>query len=158
MRQLIAGNWKMNGLTAPAASLAEAIREGADRPDCELLVWPLVRRGAQRRMVASSNIRVSSGELAVRAAVDGLGVACVNEFNAEPHLRSGALVRLLESWSPSIDGYFVAYPSRRYMLSPLRALIDMLRAARRSGRRPAPEREPGSGADSVSGTPEPPHR
>jgi triosephosphate isomerase (TIM) len=40
MRSLIAGNWKMNGLTAPSAALAEAIRAAADRPACDLLVCP----------------------------------------------------------------------------------------------------------------------
>ena len=36
MRQLIAGNWKMNGTTAEAAALAEALRGGA--AECDLLV------------------------------------------------------------------------------------------------------------------------
>ena len=38
MRQLIAGNWKMNGTTAEAAALAEALRGGA--AGCDLLVCP----------------------------------------------------------------------------------------------------------------------
>ena len=40
MRQLIAGNWKMNGLTQEAASLAAALRAGADGLGCDLLVCP----------------------------------------------------------------------------------------------------------------------
>jgi triosephosphate isomerase len=40
-RQLIAGNWKMNGLTVPGARLAGAIREAAAAPPpAELLVCP----------------------------------------------------------------------------------------------------------------------
>ena len=38
MRQLIAGNWKMNTTTAQAAALADALRAGA--PGCDLLVCP----------------------------------------------------------------------------------------------------------------------
>ena len=38
MRQLIAGNWKMNGTTAEAASLAAALRQGVE--GCDLLVCP----------------------------------------------------------------------------------------------------------------------
>ena len=38
MRQLIAGNWKMNGTTVEAAALAEALRGGA--AGCDLLVCP----------------------------------------------------------------------------------------------------------------------
>jgi triosephosphate isomerase len=40
MRQLIAGNWKMNGLSAQAASLAAAIMEHAGTAPCDLLVCP----------------------------------------------------------------------------------------------------------------------
>jgi triosephosphate isomerase len=40
MRQLIAGNWKMHGLTAEAAALARDIRAGADGLGCDLLVCP----------------------------------------------------------------------------------------------------------------------
>jgi triosephosphate isomerase (TIM) len=40
MRQLIAGNWKMNGLRAEAISLAQGIRAGAQGMAGELLVCP----------------------------------------------------------------------------------------------------------------------
>jgi triosephosphate isomerase len=40
MRQLIAGNWKMNGLTQQALELVTAIRAGASDLDCDLLVCP----------------------------------------------------------------------------------------------------------------------
>lgn len=40
MRQLIAGNWKMNGLYADAVALASAIREGADGIGCDMLLCP----------------------------------------------------------------------------------------------------------------------
>ena len=40
MRQLIAGNWKMNGLAGEAAALATAIRSGATGLGCEVLVCP----------------------------------------------------------------------------------------------------------------------
>ena len=38
MRQLIAGNWKMNGTTAEAAALASALKAGSS--GCDLLVCP----------------------------------------------------------------------------------------------------------------------
>ena len=39
MRQLVAGNWKMNGLLEEAEALAEALR-GEAAPGCDLLVCP----------------------------------------------------------------------------------------------------------------------
>ncbi len=40
MRQLIAGNWKMNMLLGPARALAAAIRDGAENLPADLLVCP----------------------------------------------------------------------------------------------------------------------
>jgi DNA-binding transcriptional LysR family regulator len=68
----------------------------------------------------------------VRAAVDGLGLAYTIEALAEPLLRSGQLVRVLEDWSPCIEGLFLYYPGHRQVPAALRALIDMIRTARGS--------------------------
>jgi len=40
MRQLIAGNWKMNGLQADGLALARAVREGAEGLGCDLVLCP----------------------------------------------------------------------------------------------------------------------
>ena len=40
MRQLIAGNWKMNGLAGPSVALAQELRDGAAGLACDLLVCP----------------------------------------------------------------------------------------------------------------------
>ena len=40
MRQLIAGNWKMNGLHADGLALARAVRDGATGLVCDLLLCP----------------------------------------------------------------------------------------------------------------------
>jgi DNA-binding transcriptional LysR family regulator len=65
----------------------------------------------------------------VRAAADGLGIAYTIEALAEPFLRSGQVVRVLEDWSPSFEGLFLYYPGHRQVPAALRALIDMIRAA-----------------------------
>jgi DNA-binding transcriptional LysR family regulator len=75
-------------------------------------------------------VMVDNPDLAVRAAVDGLGIAYTIEALAEPFLRSGQLVRVLEGWSPQIEGMFLYYPGHRQVPAPLRALIDMISAPR----------------------------
>ena len=40
MRQMIAGNWKMNGLTGDSVALAKAVAEGEVGLDCDVLVCP----------------------------------------------------------------------------------------------------------------------
>ena len=85
---------------------------------------------------------VNDPDLAVRAAVDGLGIAYTLESLAEPFLRSGQLVRVLEDWSPSFQGLFLYYPGHRQVPAALRALIDMIRAARGSAPSKRPRENP----------------
>jgi len=59
MRQLIAGNWKMNTTTAEAAALAAAIRDGAAGVACDLVVCPpATQLAAVARTLAGTEIAV----------------------------------------------------------------------------------------------------
>jgi len=100
--------------------------------DGDVLVWPFERNGKSRRISVDGRVMVNNADLAVRAAVDGLGIAYTGEALAEPFLRSGQLVRVLEDWSPSFEGLFLYYPGHRQVPAALRALIDMVRTARGS--------------------------
>ena len=94
--------------------------------------WPFERDGRALRISPDGRVMVNDADLAVRAAVDGLGIAYTIEALADPFLRSGQLVRVLEDWSPSFDGLFLFYPGHRQVPAALRTLIDMLRAPRGS--------------------------
>jgi DNA-binding transcriptional LysR family regulator len=104
------------------------------RLDGELFPWPFMREGTRRRIAVHGPVTVNSSELAMRAAIDGLGLAFINDVVAAPFLRSGQLVAMLADWSPSFDGYHLIYSGRRQVPLPLRALIDMLRAQRTAPR------------------------
>jgi DNA-binding transcriptional LysR family regulator len=96
--------------------------------------WPFERNGKSQKTSVGGRVMVNNPDLALRAAVDGLGIAYMIEASAEPFLRSGQLVRVLEDWSPTIEGLFLYYPGRRQVPAALRALIDMIRT---SSSRPA---------------------
>ena len=69
MRQLIAGNWKMNGLAAPAAGLALALRQGAAGLACDLLVCPPATvLAAVARALAGSAVAVGGQDCHAAAA------------------------------------------------------------------------------------------
>jgi DNA-binding transcriptional LysR family regulator len=95
--------------------------------------WLFERDGKSRQTSVNGRVIVNDTDLAVRAAVDGLGIAYSIEALADPFLRSGQLLRVLEDWSPSFEGLFLYYPGHRQVPVALRALIDMLRSARGSG-------------------------
>ncbi len=99
-------------------------RRGADG---SLYEWPFERAGQSRTVAVAGPVIVNHPELAVRAAVDGLGIAYTIEAIAEPFLRSGQLVRVLEEWTPSFEGLFMYYPGHRQVPAALRALIDIIR-------------------------------
>ncbi|QNH14820.1 LysR family transcriptional regulator [Xanthomonas sp. SI] len=66
-------------------------------------------------------------DLAVDAAVGGLGVIHLFEDWLRPHLDSGALQPVLEPWWQSFSGPFLYYPGRRHLPAPLRAFVDFIR-------------------------------
>jgi DNA-binding transcriptional LysR family regulator len=96
-------------------------------PDGGLFEWPFERDGKAWSLPVRGRVTVSNNELGLRAAVDGLGITCTLEGQAEPFLRSGHLVRVLEDWTPSIEGLFLYYPGHRQVPAALRAFIDMIR-------------------------------
>jgi DNA-binding transcriptional LysR family regulator len=102
-------------------------RRGADGAVFE---WLFERSGRSQKIAVDGRVMVNDADLAVRAAVDGLGITYMPEALAEPFLRSGQLVRVLEDWSPAFDGLFLYYPGQRQVPAALRALIDMIRGVR----------------------------
>ena len=59
MRQLIAGNWKMNGLSAEAAAIVTPLRTGASGLACDLLVCPpFTQIAAVASLLAGSAVAV----------------------------------------------------------------------------------------------------
>lgn len=98
-------------------------------PDGALLEWPFERNGEAWTLPIHGRLTVTNSELALRAAVDGLGIAIAVQGQAEPFLRSGQLVSVLEDFSPAIEGLFLYYPGHRQVPAALRAFIDMTRAS-----------------------------
>jgi DNA-binding transcriptional LysR family regulator len=90
--------------------------------------WTFERNGKTKRVSLAGGVTVNVPDLAVRAAVDGLGIAYTVETLAAPFLRTGQLVRVLEGFSPSVEPFFLFYPGHRQVPAALRAFIDMVRA------------------------------
>jgi DNA-binding transcriptional LysR family regulator len=100
-------------------------RVGAKGP---LAKWPFQQNGKSRAVATPGRLTVNNLELALRAALDGLGIAYLPEELAAPFLRTGQLTRVLESWPASVEGLYLSYHRQRQVPTALRAFIDMVRA------------------------------
>jgi DNA-binding transcriptional LysR family regulator len=94
-------------------------------------VWEFERHGEAVRIDPSGPLLVKPGlaiELAISAAVAGLGVIYLYEDMLRPYLASRALEPVLEAWWQNFPGPFLYYPGRRHLPAPLRAFADFVKA------------------------------
>jgi DNA-binding transcriptional LysR family regulator len=98
--------------------------------------WELDKDGESVVVAVNGPLITNDIGLLTRAALDGVGLAFMSDEQARPHLGSGALVRVLEDWSPPFPGFFLYYPSRKQQPAALTALIDTLRMNELRGNRP----------------------
>ncbi|WP_092183875.1 LysR family transcriptional regulator [Devosia sp. YR412] len=90
-------------------------------------VWEFEQDGRRLNVRVDGQLAFSSSSHILSAALVGSGLACIPEDIAAPHLRTGALVRMLDDWMPSFDGYHLYYPSRRQTSPAFARLIEALR-------------------------------
>jgi len=89
--------------------------------------WEYERDGEIVRVEPTGPLVVRPGtasDLSISAAIAALGIVHLWEDMLRPHLDSGALEPVLESWWQSFSGPFLYYPGRRHVPTPLRAFID----------------------------------
>jgi DNA-binding transcriptional LysR family regulator len=92
--------------------------------------WEYERAGEIVRVEPTGPLIVRPGaasDLSVSAAIAGLGIVYLWEDMLRPHLDSGALEPVLESWWQSFPGPFLYYPGRRHLPTPLRAFVDFVK-------------------------------
>ncbi|HEY4942020.1 MAG TPA: triose-phosphate isomerase [Rhizomicrobium sp.] len=85
MRQLIAGNWKMNGLAAELAQIA-ALAKGLTSPGCDVLICPPATLIA-RAVAAAAGTQIAIGGQDCRAEISG---AFTGDVSAEMLRDAGA--------------------------------------------------------------------
>jgi DNA-binding transcriptional LysR family regulator len=96
--------------------------------------WEFSERGKDFSVAVDGRLLVDDTELMVRAACDGLGLACVMESSVREQLENGRLVRVLEPFCAPFPGFFLYYPSRTLLAPKLEALIDFFKLKRAQSR------------------------
>lgn len=92
-----------------------------------LMPWVFEKRGRSLEIAVHGSLVVSDGDLALRAAIDGVGLARLPITTVGQQIDSGRLIPLLQDWAPPSVGFFLYYPSRRQTPAALKALIEFLR-------------------------------
>lgn len=96
-------------------------------PSGSIYQWEFERHGETVRIDGDGALTLDNPELMLEAARAGLGLTYLTEWNVDADLAAGTLVRVLEDWTPPLDGLCLYYPGRRHVPAGLRALIEMIR-------------------------------
>jgi DNA-binding transcriptional LysR family regulator len=93
--------------------------------DLSFYRWEFERGGEKLEAAVQGPLIVNEPEIAIRAAIDGVGLAYLFEHQIRPWIKARKLAPVLRDWSPPFPGFYLYYPSRQ--VSPaLRAFIDFL--------------------------------
>ncbi|MEX3776568.1 LysR family transcriptional regulator [Pseudomonas sp. MYb118] len=94
--------------------------------------WEFSKDGVALSISPSGRLCFNTSALVLHASLSGHGIACVLEDEAEEHIQSGRLVRVLEDWCEAFPGYHLYYGSRRHNVAALKLLVEALRYDRGS--------------------------
>jgi len=100
--------------------------------DGSLYRWEFERGTEELEAAVTGPLIVNEPELAVQAAVDGVGLAFLFRYQVQAALAAGKLVAVLKEWTPPFPGFYLYYPSRRQMPPALRAFVDFIGRPARS--------------------------
>ena len=92
-----------------------------------LYAWEFEQDGREIRVRVDGQLTLNSLPQRLDAAVAGLGLAYVPQDTVADLVADGQLIRVLESWCPSFEGYHLYYPSRRQHTTAFTLLVEALR-------------------------------
>lgn len=95
-----------------------------------LYVWDFERRGRQVNVRVDGPLIFNTTQPQIDAALAGLGLTLLPDDELMPYLDSGRLVRVLEDWCPSFEGYHLYYPSRRQPSPAFSLVVNALRVSK----------------------------
>lgn len=96
-------------------------------PSGAVFRWEFEKHGESVTVDVQGPLKLNQHTLMIEAALAGVGLAWVNEWNARDAIASGQLVRVLEDWTPPYPGLCLFYPRNRHAPAGLRAFVDFVR-------------------------------
>jgi len=92
-----------------------------------LYAWDFEEKGRPFAVRVDGPLVFNSADLIREAVLAGHGLAYVYEDEVTADIKAGRLKRILETWCPTFQGYYLYHPSRRQTPPALAALIAALR-------------------------------
>ena len=90
--------------------------------------WNFQLNGRESTQRVQGNWRCNSGQAVLDAALRGLGLCQLPDYYVLEHLRSGALVSLLDNQQPPNTAVWALYPQQRHLSPKVRQLVNALKA------------------------------
>jgi DNA-binding transcriptional LysR family regulator len=91
--------------------------------------WQFEKDGERVEIAPHGRLIVNEAQNAVRAAVNGVGIAYLPQDMVGRFIAEKRLIPMLRDWCTSYSGLYIYYPSRRQIPAPLQAFIDFARRA-----------------------------
>lgn len=82
--------------------------------------------GAERRVQVRGQFCANNGEVLRDAAIAGMGIVCLPDFEVKTALLNGTLVPILPDYTAQTATVYAVYPSRQFLPEKTRAMIDFL--------------------------------
>ncbi len=98
--------------------------------------WEFSEAGKDFSVAVAGRVLLNDGELMLRSALDGLGLAYLMESRVRQELESKRLLRVLEPYCTPFPGFYLYYPSRAQLAPKLKAFSDFFKYPRAKAARP----------------------
>jgi DNA-binding transcriptional LysR family regulator len=93
----------------------------------ELYAWEFKKGDQHINARVRGQLTFNGPRQILQAALAGFGLGLVLEENAQPHIATGELQRVLVDWCPVFPGYHLYYPNHQQLSRAMTVLIDALR-------------------------------
>jgi len=92
-----------------------------------LYAWEFVKSGRVLNVRVEGQLTFNTAGLIRKAALAGMGLACLPLDSLQHEIDKGRLVHVLGDWCPPFPGYHLYYPSRRQQSPAFALLVEALR-------------------------------
>ncbi|MFT6895930.1 MAG: DNA-binding transcriptional LysR family regulator [Paraglaciecola sp.] len=88
--------------------------------------WRFSRHSKHEQLTVQGRLRCNTGHGLVDAALKHLGIIQLPDYYLHAHIKSGALVPVLDPFQQTEEGIWAIYPDKHYLPNKIKVLIDFI--------------------------------